>query len=170
MKCAPMFKSVTGSSYGCKPTHADGAQNVFDSALYLHLPGGRLPRAETPANANTANSLLAALSRGVISSGQSGRLVFGVHAEDGGDREEYPLAIYNIDTYVDPAAMDFTQIRGQGWIPCFPGEGDKWSFAAADQNGRISEVREKLRISRHASVGLYWFDSFSRYEDAYKTY
>src|SRR4051812_9495497 len=38
-----------------------------------------------------------------------------------------PVAIYNIDTYVDPAALPISAIRGHGWIPCFPGEGDKWS-------------------------------------------
>jgi NDP-sugar pyrophosphorylase family protein len=81
-----------------------------------------------------------------------------------------PVAIYNIDTYVDPRGMDIRAIRGEGWMPCFPGEGDKWSFAAADEDGRVSEVREKKRISPHATLGLYWFDSFSRYADAYKRY
>ena len=81
-----------------------------------------------------------------------------------------PVAIYNIDTYVDPAAMDVKDVRGAGWLPCFPGEGDKWSFAAADENGLVSEVREKKRISQHATVGLYWFDSFQRYADAYQRY
>jgi NDP-sugar pyrophosphorylase family protein len=81
-----------------------------------------------------------------------------------------PIAIYNIDTYVDPASLDLTTIRGQGWIPCFRGEGDKWSFAAADPNGRVSEVREKKRISPHATVGLYWFASFELFSAAYQTY
>jgi len=81
-----------------------------------------------------------------------------------------PVAIYNIDTYVESEAMSIRQIRGQGWIPCFAGEGDKWSFAAADENGRVSELREKKRISPHATLGLYWFDSFARYADAYRRY
>lgn len=81
-----------------------------------------------------------------------------------------PVAIYNIDTYVDPAALQVSSIRGDGWIPCFPGEGDKWSFAAAGNDGRVTELREKKRISPHATVGLYWFDSFRRYEDAYQRY
>jgi NDP-sugar pyrophosphorylase family protein len=83
---------------------------------------------------------------------------------------EHPLAIYNIDTYVDPEALNLAKARGQGWIPCFPGEGDKWSFAACDERGRVSEVREKKRISAHATVGLYWFDSFLRYQSAYAEY
>jgi len=81
-----------------------------------------------------------------------------------------PIAIYNIDTYVDPSGMDMGEIRGNGWVPCFPGEGDKWSFAAADETGLISELREKRRISPHATLGLYWFDSFARYVDAYSKY
>ncbi len=81
-----------------------------------------------------------------------------------------PVAIYNIDTYVAPAALSLHTIRGHGWIPCFPGKGDKWSFAAADSNGKVSEVREKKRISPYATVGLYWFDSFARYARAYADY
>lgn len=86
------------------------------------------------------------------------------------DDPDRPLAIYNIDTYVNPEALPVSSIRGSGWIPCFPGEGDKWSFAAADASGRVSELREKKRISPHATIGLYWFDSFRRYAQAYKTY
>lgn len=81
-----------------------------------------------------------------------------------------PVAIYNIDTYVAPGAMDMADIRGAGWIPCFAGAGDKWSFAAADDEGVVTEVREKQRISPHATLGLYWFDSFARYVDAYRRY
>lgn len=81
-----------------------------------------------------------------------------------------PVAIYNIDTHVAPWAMNIGDVRGAGWIPCFPGEGDKWSFAAADGEGLVTEVREKKRISPNATVGLYWFDSFDRYADAYRRY
>lgn len=84
--------------------------------------------------------------------------------------QDSPMAVYNIDTYFNPAALDTSSIRAQGWLPCFPGEGDKWSFAAADETGRVSELREKQRISRHATVGLYWFDSFNRYKEAYGRY
>lgn len=86
------------------------------------------------------------------------------------DYPERPVAIYNIDTCVNPTALPVGTIRGNGWIPCFPGEGEKWSFAAADESGRVSELREKKRISPHATVGLYWFDAFSRYVQAYENY
>jgi dTDP-glucose pyrophosphorylase len=81
-----------------------------------------------------------------------------------------PFLIYNIDTFVHPGAMTPAQVRGDGWIPCFRAEGDAWSFAAADDTGLVCEVREKRRISPHATVGLYWFSSFTLYEDAYRRY
>lgn len=81
--------------------------------------------------------------------------------------EHAPFVVYNIDTHVRPYAMRAQDPRGEGWIPVFPGEGSAWSFAAADAQGRVSAVREKERISPHATVGLYWFDSFARYADLY---
>jgi UDP-N-acetylglucosamine diphosphorylase / glucose-1-phosphate thymidylyltransferase / UDP-N-acetylgalactosamine diphosphorylase / glucosamine-1-phosphate N-acetyltransferase / galactosamine-1-phosphate N-acetyltransferase len=39
--------------------------------------------------------------------------------------------------------------------------GDQWSFARADDNGRVVEVAEKKRISDHCSTGLYYFSRSS---------
>jgi len=78
-----------------------------------------------------------------------------------------PALIYNIDTFVHPSAMPPAAVRGDGWIPCFQAAGDAWSFVAVDADGRATEVREKRRISPHATVGLYWFASFETYEDLY---
>jgi hypothetical protein len=78
------------------------------------------------------------------------------------------MLIYNIDTFVHPAALSTAQVRGDGWLPCFPAQGDAWSFAAADASGRVSEVREKVRISPHATVGLYWFSSFQLFAESYE--
>jgi dTDP-glucose pyrophosphorylase len=83
-----------------------------------------------------------------------------------GDRTR-PIFIYNIDTFVLPSALSKSSVRGEGWIPCFAAEGDAWSFAAATDDGRVTEVREKTRVSPHATVGLYWFASFDLYEDVY---
>jgi hypothetical protein len=79
-----------------------------------------------------------------------------------------PMLIYNIDTFVHPDAMPREKARGAGWIPCFPAAGDHWSFAAADASGRVHEVREKVRISPHATVGLYYFASFDLFEAMYE--
>ncbi len=76
-----------------------------------------------------------------------------------------PFLIFNIDTYVAPRAMRPDQIAtaATGWIPCFPGPGDGWSFVRTDASNRAVEVREKVRISPHATVGLYWFRSARQY-------
>ncbi|WP_248320395.1 glycosyltransferase family 2 protein [Caballeronia sp. Sq4a] len=81
-----------------------------------------------------------------------------------------PMLVYNIDTFVHPDALPAHAVRGDGWVPCFPGKGDGWSFAAADDDGRVTELREKVRISPHATIGLYWFSSFSLYLQAYQSY
>jgi UDP-N-acetylglucosamine diphosphorylase / glucose-1-phosphate thymidylyltransferase / UDP-N-acetylgalactosamine diphosphorylase / glucosamine-1-phosphate N-acetyltransferase / galactosamine-1-phosphate N-acetyltransferase len=35
--------------------------------------------------------------------------------------------------------------------------GDQWSFARTNESGQVVEVAEKVRISDHASTGLYYF-------------
>ncbi len=35
--------------------------------------------------------------------------------------------------------------------------GDNWSFAKTNENGDVIEVAEKIRISDHASTGIYYF-------------
>jgi NDP-sugar pyrophosphorylase family protein len=91
-------------------------------------------------------------------------------AEPALENHALPFLIYNIDTFVHPDAIDAAQVRGDGWIPCFPGKGDGWSFAKTDSSGKVLELREKLRISPHATIGLYWFSSFHLYKSAYQAY
>ncbi len=81
--------------------------------------------------------------------------------------EEGPLAIYNIDTYVEPDALGEPPAGAAGWIPCFEAGGDGWSFVRAGAGGRVLEVAEKRRISADATVGLYWFGSPSLFLAAY---
>lgn len=80
-----------------------------------------------------------------------------------------PFLVFNIDTYVRPDAMRPEQAPAgaAGWVPCFPGPGEGWSFARIDETGRALELREKKRISPHATVGLYWFRSAASYIDLY---
>lgn len=81
------------------------------------------------------------------------------------------LLIYNIDTYVEPRALPFDAPHGDGWIPCFAGTGDGWSFAkVSGDDDRIVEIREKQRISPHATIGLYWFRSAALYTDLYQQF
>lgn len=85
--------------------------------------------------------------------------------------QDAPFAIYNIDTFVAPGAMTPPDPADcAGWVPCFPAPGEGWSFARLGDDGNVEELREKQRISDHATVGLYWFDSAARYISAYNAY
>jgi hypothetical protein len=80
------------------------------------------------------------------------------------------IMVYNIDTYVEPYAMKYEDISGDGHIPCFHAEGNHWSFAKLDCNGNVVEVREKVRISDNCTLGAYYFSSAKLYENLYNEY
>lgn len=84
-------------------------------------------------------------------------------------RAPQPLLVYNIDTYVHPRSLHPGLVRpgSDGWIPCFQAAGSHWSFVRVGADGWAEEVKEKARISPHASIGLYWFRSAADYAAAY---
>ena len=84
--------------------------------------------------------------------------------------EDVPFFVYNIDTHITPGIVPCFSNNADGWIPCFPGVGSGWSFVSINENGHAVEVREKVRISDHATLGLYWFSSFRLYKETYKAY
>ena len=59
---------------------------------------------------------------------------------------------------------------GDGFIPCFCGEGDHWSFVRLGEDERAAEVREKVRISDFCTLGAYYFKTCSLYEKLYEEY
>lgn len=83
---------------------------------------------------------------------------------------EESVLIYNIDTYVEPYEMKYEDIAGDGHIPCFHAKGDHWSFARLDTEGRVAEVREKVRISDNCTLGAYYFSSAELYQRMYEEY
>lgn len=83
---------------------------------------------------------------------------------------EESIMVYNIDTYVEPCEMKYEDIMGDGHIPCFHAEGDHWSFAKLDDQGRVTEVREKVRISDNCTLGAYYFSSARLYRKMYEEY
>ena len=85
------------------------------------------------------------------------------------DKEE-PLLVYNIDTYVEAGQMYPEQLCGDGFIPCFLGEGDHWSFVRLNEEEKAVEVREKERISDYCTLGAYYFRTCGLYEKLYKEY
>ena len=81
-----------------------------------------------------------------------------------------PLLIYNIDTYVEAYAMNSDELQGDGFIPCFRGEGDHWSFVKLSDMGTAEEVVEKVRISDFCTLGAYYFKSCKLYEQLYREF
>jgi len=84
---------------------------------------------------------------------------------------ETPLLIANCDQIVDISIQNFIK-------DCFSRDLDgsiltfndkeknpKWSFAKINQNGFVTEVREKEVISEHATVGIYFFVRGSDFVD-----
>lgn len=74
-------------------------------------------------------------------------------------RDNDSLVIYNCDTYFQSKQLEqlFNDPSVDGAIPCAKAEGEAWSFCKTDENGKITEVKEKVRISEWATVGLYYF-------------
>ena len=81
-----------------------------------------------------------------------------------------PVMIYNIDTYVEPYNLRYSDIEGDGFIPCFYAEGNHWSFVSTGADGQADEVREKERISDNCSVGAYYFSSAKLYKEIYEDF
>lgn len=81
-----------------------------------------------------------------------------------------PFAIFNIDTAIEARHMDPEKVKGDGFIPCFDAPGEGWSFVRLREDGYACEVREKQRISNHASIGFYWFSSAALYAQTYDSY
>ncbi len=109
------------------------------------------------------------ISLDALTDGQATTVLLSLPTLRGRDAQA-PLLIYNIDTFVEPHALQPSDIRGDGWIPCFPGKGDAWSFFRTDASGRVLEAKEKVRISDHASIGLYYFASLDIFEETYRAY
>ena len=80
------------------------------------------------------------------------------------------IMVYNIDTYVEPNEMKYENISGDGHIPCFYANGEHWSFVKLDENGKVTEVREKVRVSNNCTLGAYYFSSARLYKDLYEEY
>lgn len=77
------------------------------------------------------------------------------------------VMVYNIDTYVEPFEMKYADIAGDGHIPCFHADGEHWSFVKLDDDGKATEVREKVRISDNCTLGAYYFSSARLYKELY---
>jgi len=91
-------------------------------------------------------------------------------AEEAISNPDDELAIYNIDTYVEPKELKPEFIRGDGWVPVFKADGTKWSFAKFNEEFKITNMTEKVRISDYGTIGFYYFKSFNLYKQCYYSY
>ena len=80
------------------------------------------------------------------------------------------LTIFNIDTIRPGYTHSPALATSQGWLECFKGEGDHWSFVKEDpaRPGLAAAVTEKVRISDNCCTGMYWFASASVFEAVYR--
>lgn len=85
-------------------------------------------------------------------------------------KEDEEMIVYNIDTYVEPGIIKYSDFSGDGFIPCFNAPGDHWSFVKLNSKGDATEVREKERISNNCTIGLYYFRTCSLYENLYNSF
>jgi len=58
---------------------------------------------------------------------------------------------------VERFVYDMREQKAEGGIMTFHDTNPKWSFASADDTGRVLEVAEKNPISDHATVGIYYW-------------
>lgn len=74
---------------------------------------------------------------------------------------DVPLLIANSDQIVDMNITDYINDSNarnlDGSVLCFQDDDTKWSYAKIDDNGYIVEIKEKVVISEHATVGIYYF-------------
>lgn len=74
------------------------------------------------------------------------------------------VLVASCDTYVVSNLADDIKRKPadcHGIISVADMPGERWSFARTDETGRVVEVAEKVRISDHASTGLYYFSRAS---------
>lgn len=83
-----------------------------------------------------------------------------------------PLLIANSDQIVDIAIADYIddcrkrELDGSILTFVDPHRDSKWSFARLGEDGLVAEVREKVAISEHATVGIYLFSRGADFVDA----
>jgi UDP-N-acetylglucosamine diphosphorylase / glucose-1-phosphate thymidylyltransferase / UDP-N-acetylgalactosamine diphosphorylase / glucosamine-1-phosphate N-acetyltransferase / galactosamine-1-phosphate N-acetyltransferase len=83
-----------------------------------------------------------------------------------------PLLIANSDQIVDVNIADFiddcSERKLDGSILTFIDDfkDPKWSFAKTDKNNLVTEVKEKVVISKYATVGIYLYSNGKTFVDA----
>ena len=78
-----------------------------------------------------------------------------------------PLLLANSDQFIEWSSNKFmySMVADEidGGILTFPSTHPKWSYAKLNRQGFVSEVAEKVPISEHATVGIYYWKHGSDY-------
>lgn len=82
---------------------------------------------------------------------------------------EDSIAIYNIDTFVEPGLLTPETIDSDGYIPVFKAGGTRWSYVSRGPSGNATQTAEKkiLDAENLATIGLYYFDSMKLLEESH---
>ncbi|WP_155293989.1 NTP transferase domain-containing protein [Pseudomonas putida] len=99
--------------------------------------------------------------------GQAHTVQLGLQGAGIGSAED--ITIFNIDTIRPNYRHSDILQESEGWLECFSGEGDHWSFVKEDplKPGFACQVVEKQRISANCSSGIYWFKSVDHFSRVY---
>lgn len=80
------------------------------------------------------------------------------------------ILIFNIDTFRPKFTFPINIESWDGYLECFVGEGDNWSYAKTEDgtaNTRVIETAEKKTISNFCSTGIYYFKKSADFIKAY---
>lgn len=102
-----------------------------------------------------------------LKSGTSGQATTALKAGDLIEESD-AIAIYNIDTYVEPGHLTPDALNGDGCIPVFKAVDEGWSFCKLDAERKVTKVSEKEVISEYATLGLYYFNEWRLFEQAFE--
>ena len=134
--------------------------------VFLDRPGVGAFIESRLAALNIANPILVPLAE--PTRGQAETVHLGLSAADASDYDD--VTIFNIDTIRPGYSPSALLEKSDGWLECFKGEGDHWSFvkASVESASDAIEVVEKVRISDNCCTGIYWFKSVATFDSAYK--
>ena len=79
------------------------------------------------------------------------------------------IMINNIDTFSKPYIFSEIELRYDGFIEIFEGDGENWSFVETNKkSNKVKRTTEKDRISNLCSSGLYYFKSCTDFCTAFE--
>lgn len=102
--------------------------------------------------------------------GQAETVKIGI--EEANIPKEEDILIFNIDTFRPGFKLPEIIKECDGYLECFEGDGDNWSYAATldgTSNTPVIKTAEKQRISNFCSTGIYWFKEARLFLSAYTT-